>query len=66
MIKLTTNELAKRMGVEYGVAASIIKLMQKYGKAKECGKIPTLSGKGKPSTIYEIEEEFSLSFKENV
>lgn len=62
MDKVTAIQLAQRLGVDYVVAASLLKLMVSKGVAKEAGKIKTsLTGKGKPSTLYEIPSEFTLS-----
>jgi len=60
--RVTAIQLAQRLGVDYVVAASLLKLMVSKGVAKEVGKVKTsLSGKGKPSTVYEIPGEFTLS-----
>ncbi len=62
MDKVTAIQLAERLGVDYVVASSLLKLMVSRGEAKEVGKIKTsLTGKGKPSTVYEIPGEFKLS-----
>lgn len=62
MDKVTAIQLAERLGVDYVVASSLLKLMVSRGAAKEVGKIKTsLTGKGKPSTVYEIPSEFTLS-----
>jgi hypothetical protein len=60
--RVTAIQLAQRLGVDYVVAASLLKLMVSKGEAKEVGKVKTsLSGKGKPSTVYEIPGEFKLT-----
>jgi len=62
MRKVTVNQLAAQLGVEYVVAASLLKLLVSQGAATEAGKIKTsLSGKGKPSTVYEIPDTFTLN-----
>lgn len=62
MEKVTAIQLAQRLGVDYVVAASLLKLLVSKGLAREAGKIKTsLTGKGKPSTLYEIPGEFTLS-----
>ena len=62
MERVTVIQLAERLDVDYVVAASLLKLMVSRGVAKEAGKIKTsATGKGKPSTLYEIPGEFKLS-----
>lgn len=62
MEKVTAIQLAQRLGVDYVVAASLLKLLVSKGLAREAGKIKTsLTGKGKPSTLYEIPGKFTLS-----
>lgn len=62
MIQRTIGDLEKQLGVEYGTASAIVKLMVARGAAKECGKRPTATGKGKPATIYELSESFVIAF----
>lgn len=59
---VTVNDLAHNINVEYPTAMALIKLMEAQGVAKVSGKRPTLTGKGKPSTIYEIPEKFEIDF----
>lgn len=58
----TVNELATALKVEYPTAAGLIKLMLVQGAAKETGKRPTATGKGKPSTVYTIDSSFTIDF----
>lgn len=61
-MQVTANQLAKQLGVEYVVAASLLKLVVSTGQGKEVGKVKTsLSGKGKPSTVYEIPDTLTIS-----
>lgn len=53
-MKVTATELAEKMGVEYAVAANFLKLLVAQNVAKEVEKRRTASGKGKPSTVYEL------------
>jgi Mn-dependent DtxR family transcriptional regulator len=62
MIRVTVKSLAAKLQVEYPTASALIKLMESKGQAKEVGKRPNLTGKGKPSVIYEIPESFEISF----
>lgn len=58
-MRVTVSSLATQLGVDYGVANSLLKYMQLKGVAKEVDKVKT-SGKGKPSTVYEIPETFTI------
>jgi predicted deacylase len=59
---LTIKQLANEMGMDYIVAASLVKVMTSKGVAKAVGKLETPKGtKGKPSVTYEIPESFTLS-----
>lgn len=60
---LTVNEVAQKLGVEYITATAIVKLMVTQGAAKEVGKRPTATGKGKPSTMYEVPDTFTITLK---
>lgn len=59
-MEATTAQLASKLDVEYATAAAIIKLIVKQGKGKELRKIPQPSGKGKPSTMYELPDTFTI------
>ena len=65
-MQVTVNDLAKRLGVDYPVASALLKLMVNEGAASEVGKRPNSTGKGKPSTIFEIPESFTIDFKKSV
>jgi hypothetical protein len=61
-MKVTANQLAKQLGVDYVVAASLLKLAVATGQGKEDGKVKTsLTGKGKPSTVYEVNDTLTIS-----
>lgn len=62
-MRITAKKLAERLDVEYGVAAALIKLMVAQGVGKEVGKEPSISstGRGKPSTIYELPSEYTIN-----
>ncbi len=61
MVRVTVGDLMEQLGVEYAVAGALVKLMVLAGQGKEVGKRPTTTGKGKPATIYELNETFTLS-----
>jgi hypothetical protein len=60
MVKTTVAQLAKNLNVDYPVAAAVVKLMITQGKGKEVGKQPAITGKGRSSSIYELEDHFSV------
>ena len=62
---VTVKEFAELLGVDYLTASAFIKILVKNGVAKENGKMPSPGGKGKPSTIYAIENEATLVFWED-
>ncbi len=59
---LTIKELAEIIGQDYLVTSSLVKVMIAAGAAKAIGKRPhVVAGtKGKTSTVYEVENEFTL------
>ncbi len=64
-IQGTTNEIAARLGQEYPVAASLIKLLKAQGLAKDVGTRKNPTGKGKGSTVYEVPATLTLKFNED-
>jgi len=58
----SSSKETKQLGVDYVVAASLLKLAVATGQGKEAGKIKTsLTGKGKPSTVYEVNDTLTIS-----
>lgn len=53
-MKVTAKEFGETVGVEYAVAANVLKFLVMSGVADEAGSQKTASGKGKPSTVYEF------------
>lgn len=62
-MKMTVNQLADILGVEYAIASSFIKLLELRGLATAVGKQKpfSASGRGKPSTIFEIPRSVEIS-----
>jgi len=61
-MKVTANELALKLNASYAISASILKLAVATGQAVEVGKVQTSStGKGKPSTVYDINDTLTFS-----
>lgn len=62
-MRMTVNQLADILGVEYIVASSFIKLLELRGLATVVGKQKpsNLTGRGKPSTIYNIPKSVEIN-----
>jgi len=61
-MQVTAKQLAAKLSLDYVAAASLLKLSVATGQGREHSKIKTsLSGKGKPSTVYEVNEILTFS-----
>lgn len=58
--KFTANEFAAKFNLEYVQAAVFLKILEQLGAAKRLGTQPTKTGKGKPSTIFAVCNEFVI------
>lgn len=66
-MKITTNALASKLGLDYVETRGFLAFLVKNGHAKEIGKEPRTEGaKGKPATIWEISNQINLTFEEPV
>lgn len=61
--KITTKQLADMFHVEYIEAAGLLRFLEKRGLVTVVGKLPNISGRGKPSTIYEVPEKVEFFLK---
>jgi hypothetical protein len=59
-MQMTISDVEKKLKIDYAIASALVKLMEMAGVARSVGKRPPLSGKGKPSVIYEIPATFSI------
>lgn len=61
-MKMTVNQLADILGVEYAIASSFIKLLELRGLATAVGKQKpkNTTGRGKPSTIFDIPKSVEI------
>lgn len=57
---MTTNEFAALHGVDYAIAAGTLKFLLAKGIVTEAGNRPSATGKGKPSTLYNIPATWSV------
>lgn len=64
MFQTTVGDLAESLGIDYAAAAAIVKIATAKGLAKEVGKRPTATGKGKPATIYELPHTITLTLSQ--
>lgn len=62
-MQLTATELAELLGTDYLTANTLAKFMVSRGAAKEVEKRKSGSGKGKPSTVYELPESFTVEIR---
>lgn len=60
MAKLNCKQVADRLGVSYVVASGLVAHLVKAGKATVVEKVFHESGKGKPTRVYEIEDNVTL------
>jgi hypothetical protein len=64
-VKLTTNEFAAREGVEYIQASGLLKFLHAKKLITVAGTVKAsgATGKGKPSTVYEVPLTLTLTLK---
>lgn len=60
MARMTVRQVEAKLGVSYVVAAGIVSYLAKSGKATIVEKVFHESGKGKPTRVYDIDENVSL------
>lgn len=56
----TVQDFANKWGLSYAEASGFIKGLEKAGAAKHGGTVKK-AGKGKPSTTWEVNKEFTLA-----
>ena len=57
---MTVSEFAEAIKHDYQTTAAFVKVLQGIGAAREIGKRPQPSGRGKPSTVYSFDNEIDL------
>lgn len=65
-MRLNTEDFAKKVGVSYVVAAGLLKHLVSVGKAVLVDKVKHKSGKGKPTSVYELGDSVTLDLKSEV
>jgi predicted ArsR family transcriptional regulator len=61
-MKVTAREAAIRLNVSYVVAAGLLSHLEEIGRATVVEKRFHASGKGKPTRVYEVEQDVALNF----
>ena len=61
-MRLTAKEAAERLDVSYVIAAGIMAHLEDTGKAKVVEKKFHSSGKGKPTRVYEVDQNTVIDF----
>ena len=62
-MQMTVKQEAAMLDVDYLMASNLIRFLEKRGDVKVVGKRPSLSGKGKPSKLYELPESVTIDFR---
>lgn len=63
-MRYTAKQFAQKMNLDYLAASALLKAAVATGQAREVDKIKTsLSGKGKPATVYEVSDVLSFQVK---
>lgn len=65
-MKLTAKQAAERLNISYVVASGLMSHLEDVGKAKIVEKIFHSSGKGKPTRVYEVEQNVVISFGDDI
>jgi hypothetical protein len=65
-MRLTAKQAADRLNISYVVASGLMSHLEDVGKAKVAEKVFHVSGKGKPTRVYEVDNNVVLNFGEDV
>jgi hypothetical protein len=65
-MKLTAKQAAERLNISYVVASGLMSHLEDVGKAKIVEKIFHSSGKGKPTRVYDVEQNVVISFGDDI
>jgi len=64
-VRVTAKVAADRLGISYVVAAGLLSYLEDIGQATVVEKIKHSSGRGKPTNLFEVDENVTLSFAES-
>ena len=65
-MRLTAKQAAERLNISYVVASGLMSHLEDVGKATVVEKVFHVSGKGKPTRVYEVENNVVLNFGEDI
>ena len=65
-MRLTAKQAADRLNISYVVASGLMSHLEDVGKAKVVEKVFHVSGKGKPTRVYEVDNNVVLNFGEDI
>ena len=65
-MRLTAKQAAERLNISYVVASGLMSHLEDVGKATVVEKVFHASGKGKPTRVYEVENNVVLNFGEDI
>jgi predicted ArsR family transcriptional regulator len=64
-VRVTAKVAADRLGISYVIAAGLLSYLEDIGAATVVEKIKHPSGRGKPTNLFEVDENVTLSFAES-
>ncbi len=62
MIELTVNELSDNLKMDRMTVYGMLKYLEAVGKAKVVRTVRRADGKGKPSSVYQLNNKITLEF----
>lgn len=65
-MRLTAKQAADRLNISYVVASGLMSHLEDVGKAKVAEKVFHVSGKGKPTRVYEVDNNVVLNFGDDI
>lgn len=65
-MKVTSKQVAERLNISYVVASGLMSHLEDVGKAKVVEKIFHESGRGKPTRVYEVDQNVVISLGDDV
>jgi len=65
-MRLTAKQAADRLNISYVVASGLMSHLEDVGKAKVVEKVFHVSGKGKPTRVYEVDNNVVLNFGDDI
>ena len=61
-MQVTAKQFAVQQKVDHIIAYNLLQFLMSKDLARPVGKRPNITGKGKPSIIYEVQDEVTLNF----